>query len=115
MMEIIKSFEKWLVERVNLDRVEKYADDILDPVDGEWEIEDVIAVSDEEPDDLDESIVIGAEFGNAKVSRGKKIYITARISKREGEPVNRNQIGVIETRVVNIFQSLRILNKIKKA
>lgn len=36
MIEIIKSFEKWLVERVNLDRVEKYADDILDPIDVEF-------------------------------------------------------------------------------
>ena len=35
-MKYIKLFEKWLVERVNLDRVEKYADDILDPVDVEF-------------------------------------------------------------------------------
>lgn len=86
-----------------------------EPLDGEWELEDIIAVSDEEPEDLDEAIVIGADFGNAKVARGKKIYITARISKREGELANRNQVAVIETRVVNIFQSLSILNQIKKA
>lgn len=105
---MVKLFDEFYKE--DLDKTEIY-----EPLDGEWEIEDVIAISDEEPDDLDEAIVIGADFGNAKVSRGKKIYITARISRKEGEPVNRNQIGVIETRVVNIFQSLNILNQIKKA
>jgi hypothetical protein len=32
----IKSFKNWLAEKVNLDRVEKYADDVLDPVDVEF-------------------------------------------------------------------------------
>lgn len=86
-----------------------------EPLDGEWEIEDIIAVSDEEPKELDEALVIGADFGGATVARGKKIYITARISKREDERAHRNQLVVIETRIVNIFQSLSVLNQIKKA
>lgn len=85
-----------------------------EPLDGEWEIEDIVAVSDEEPKELDEALVIGADFGGATVARGKKIYITARISKREDERAHKNQLVVIETRIVNIFQSLRVLDRIKK-
>lgn len=99
-----------------VDTFEEYSGDQAkkEVLDGRWEIEEIISVSDEEPEDLEEGIIIGADFGNAEVIRGKKIYITARISKKDDNLYNRSQIGVIETRVVNIFRSLDVLNRIKK-
>lgn len=102
-MKIVNTFEEYSEEPAK-----------KEVLDGDWEIEEVISVSDKEPEELEEGIIIGADFGNAEVTRGKKIYITARISRKGDDRYNRSQIGVIETRVVNIFRSLEVLNRIKK-
>ena len=83
-------------------------------IDDEWEVEEIISVSDKEPEDLEEGIIIAADFGNADISRGKKIYITARISKKDNATYKRSQIGVIETRIVNIYSSLNVLNRVNE-
>ena len=77
---------------------------------GEWEIESILDVTDKAPENLDEKIIISADFGNAKISVGKVIYITARLVKREDEKYTKIGVGVIKTRITGIFSNLSILN-----
>ena len=78
---------------------------------GEWEIESILDVTDEAPQNLDEKIIISADFGTTKISVGKVIYITARLVKREDEKYTKISVGVIKTRVTGIFSNLNILNQ----
>jgi hypothetical protein len=87
-------------------------------LDGEWEIVDVVSVSMEPPteDELktNEAIVINAELGSKPVKRGDFIYITALINKQGHTTyVHQNQMGVIKVRIVEIYNSLLVLNQLK--
>lgn len=96
---------------------DQMADDVnKSKVTGEWEIEKIIDVSTNEPsDEIKESaIIINAELGDKKVKRGDFIYITALINKRGSSRVHHSQMGVIKTRVVEIYNSLLVLNNIRK-
>ena len=77
---------------------------------GEWEIDSILDVTEELPEDLDEKIIISADFGDVKIDIGKVIYITGRLVKRDGEGYSKINIGVIKTRVTGIFSTLNILN-----
>lgn len=80
-------------------------------VDGEWEIVNVIDVSLDEPN-IKESVIINAELGNKTVKRGDIFYITAILHKK-GSYYHQNQMGVIKVRVVELYNSLHVLNSLK--
>lgn len=79
-------------------------------LDGEWEIVNVIDVSMDQP--TNESVVINAELGNKEVKRGDYIYITALLNKKD-KPYHQSQMGVIKVRVVEIYNTLLVLNQLK--
>jgi hypothetical protein len=85
-------------------------------LDGEWEIKSVISVSTEPPTEdqikSNEAIVINAELGKDPVKRGDFIYITALINKK-GNYIHQGQMGVIKCRVVEIYNTLLVLNQLK--
>lgn len=80
-------------------------------LDGEWEIQQIINVSLDEPK-VNEAIIINAELGQKPVKRGDFIYITALINKK-GNYTHQNQMGVIKVRVVEIYNTLLVLNQLK--
>jgi len=81
-------------------------------VDGEWEIESIVDISVEPPKDLKEAIIINAELGSKPVKRGDFIYITALINKR-GNYTHPSQMGVVKVRIVEIYNTLLILNTLR--
>ena len=84
-------------------------------LDGEWEIVSVIDVSTQMPD-INESkaMIINAELGNHEIKRGEYIYITAQIKKPgQSQAYNQNQMGVIKVRVVDIYNTMFILNSLR--
>lgn len=80
-------------------------------LDGEWEIVNVIDVSTEKP--ANEAIVINAELGGKDVKRGDFLYVTALINKKGAAAYHQSQMGVIKVRVVEIYNSLLVLNSLK--
>jgi hypothetical protein len=80
-------------------------------LDGEWEIVNIVDVSMEEPK-TNEAIIINAELGDKGVKRGDFIYITALIQKR-GSQYHQNQMGVLKVRVVEIYNTLLVLNQLR--
>ena len=102
-------------ERTELDKID---DEIIDDVkqtklDGEWEIISVIEVSTHEPI-TNEAIVINAEVGNKPIKRGEYIYITCQIKRAgQSELYHHSQMGVIKTRVTDIFNTMQVLNTLK--
>lgn len=98
--------------------IEKLDDQVIDDIkntklDGEFEIVSIIDVSTKLPK-MDEAIIINAELGNGVMKRGDFIYITAQI-KREGQTqaYHNMQMGVIKVRVVDIYNSMAVLNGLK--
>jgi hypothetical protein len=81
-------------------------------IDGEWEIVSIVDVSNKPPK-IDEAIVINAELGDKKVKRGDFIYITALINKSGASSYHLNQMGVLKVRIVEIYNSLLVLNQLK--
>lgn len=85
-------------------------------LDGEWKIDTVISVSLDPPDEdfikSNEAIVVNAELGQKPVKRGDFIYITALINKT-GNYTHQNQMGVVKTRIVDIYNSLLVLNQLR--
>ena len=79
-------------------------------LDGEWEIVNIIDVTTEKP--VNEAIIINAELGDKEVKRGDFIYITALINKK-GRPYHQSQMGVLKVRVVEIYNTLLVLNSLK--
>lgn len=77
----------------------------------EWEIVNVIDVSLDDPD-IKESVIINADLTNKSVKRGDVIYITAILHKK-GSYYHQNQMGVIKVRIVEIYNSLHVLNTLK--
>ena len=80
-------------------------------LEGEWEIQSIIDVS-TEPPKTNEAIIVNADIGNKEIKRGEFIYITALINKK-GRPYHQSQMGVVKTRVVEIYNTLLVLNSIK--
>ena len=87
-------------------------------LDGEWQIDSIISVSTEPPTEEDiksnEAIVINAELGKDPIKRGDFIYITALINKRGSSMVHQSQMGVVKCRVVEIYNTLMVLNQLKR-
>lgn len=85
-------------------------------LDGEWEIHSIQGISLDPPteDELkaNEAIVINAELGNKPVKRGDFIYITALINKKGGY-VHQNQMGVLKVRIIEIYNTLLVLNNLR--
>ena len=80
-------------------------------LDGEWEIVNIIDVTTEKPA-VNEAIIINAELGDKEVKRGDFIYITALINKK-GRPYHQSQMGVLKVRVVEIYNTLLVLNSLR--
>jgi len=82
-------------------------------LDGEWEIVSVVDVSVENPQ-IKEAIIINAELGNKPVKRGDVIYITAQLKKPgQSQAYNASKMGVIKVRVVDIYNTMLVLNGLK--
>jgi hypothetical protein len=80
--------------------------------DNEWEIVSLVDITTDEPK-IKEAVVLNADLGNTEVSRGDILYITAMLKKKDSKYYSQNVMGVIKVRVVDIFNSLSILNNIK--
>lgn len=85
-------------------------------LDGEWQIDSILSISSEPPTEdqikSNEAIVINAELGKEPVKRGDFIYITALINKRGSSMIHQSQMGVIKVRVVEIYNTLMVLNQL---
>lgn len=82
-------------------------------LDGEWEIVSVIDVSTQKPN-VNETIIINAELGSGEIKRGEFIYITAQIKKPgQTQAYHQSQMGVIKVRVVDIYNTMSILNNLR--
>jgi hypothetical protein len=79
-------------------------------LDGEWDIVNVIDVSANKP--TNEAIIINAELGDKQVKRGEFLYVTALINKK-GRPYHQSQMGVLKVRVVEIYNTLLVLNSLR--
>jgi hypothetical protein len=82
----------------------------------EWEIVSVVSVSNDEPEltgELSEAVIINADLGANPVKRGDLLYITAMLKKKESNWTQPNIMGVVKVRVVDIYNSLSILNGLK--
>lgn len=79
-------------------------------LDGEWEIVNIIDVTTNKP--TNEAIIINAELGNKEVKRGEFLYVTALINKK-GRAYHQSQMGVLKVRVVEIYNTLLVLNSLK--
>lgn len=80
-------------------------------LEGEWEIVNVIDVTSEKPQN--EAIIINAELGGKDVKRGDFLYITALINKKGSSAYHQSQMGVIKVRVVEIYNTISVLNSLK--
>ena len=81
---------------------------------GSWEIVSIVDISTEEPikENL-QPLIINGEVGNREIKRGEYIYITAQIKKPgQSIPYHSNQMGVIKVRVVDIYNTMSILNSL---
>jgi hypothetical protein len=84
-------------------------------LDGSWEIVSIVDVTTEMPD-INESkaIIINAELGSREIKRGEFIYITAQIKKPgQSTAYHHSQMGVIKVRVVDIYNTMMILNNLR--
>lgn len=89
-------------------------DELKDKLSGSWEIISIIDVSTEEPikENL-QPLIINAEVGNREIKRGEYIYITAQIKKPgQSTAYHHSQMGVIKVRVVDIYNTMLILNNL---
>ncbi len=98
----------------DIQKLDNQIDDLVDStkLDGEWDIINIIDVSTNEPENISEAIIINAELGNKTVKMGDFVYITALIHKK-GSNYHQNQMGVLKARIVDIFNSLLVLNNIR--
>ena len=101
----IESLDKQLEDEIKSTKLE-----------GEWEIKSVVSVSLDPPNEEElksnEAIVINAELGQKPIKRGDFIYITALINKK-GNYTHQNQMGVVKVRVVEIYNTLLVLNQLR--
>jgi hypothetical protein len=110
------------IEFINKSKTKNLSNDINDldkqisdqvnstKLDGEWEIISIIDVSKETP--KNEAIVINADIGGKEIKRGDILYITAFINKK-GNTYQQGQMGVIKVRVIDIYNTILVLNNLK--
>jgi hypothetical protein len=82
----------------------------------EWEIVSVVSVNTDMPEltgELSEAVIINADLGSKPVQRGDLLYITAMLKKKESTWIQPNVMGVVKVRVIDIYNSLSILNGLK--
>jgi hypothetical protein len=109
-IEFNKSKTKNLSNDIN-DLDEQISDQIDGTkLDGEWEILSIIDISKEMPQN--EAMVINAELGGKEIKRGDIMYITALINKK-GNTYQQGQMGVLKVRVIDIYNTLLVLNNLK--
>lgn len=96
----IESLDKQVLDTVNGTKLE-----------GEWEIVNVIDVTTEKPQN--EAIIINAELGGKDVKRGDFLYVTALINKKGNAAYHQSQMGCLKVRVVEIYNTISILNSLK--
>lgn len=112
--EVSIDFKKDKEEELSNDITElddQVSDEVKSTIlDGEWEIVNIIDVTTEKP--MNEAIIINAELGDKEVKRGDFIYITALINKK-GRPYHQSQMGVLKVRVVEIYNTLLVLNSLR--
>lgn len=102
----------------DIESLDKQLDDEIKStkLEGEWEIKSVVSVSLDPPTEEElksnEAIVINAELGQKPIKRGDFIYITALINKK-GNYTHQNQMGVVKTRIVEIYNTLLVLNQLR--
>lgn len=112
--EVSIDFKKDKEEELSNDITElddQVSDEVKSTIlDGEWEIVNIIDVTTEKP--VNEAIIINAELGDREVKRGDFIYITALINKK-GRPYHQSQMGVLKVRVVEIYNTLLVLNSLR--
>jgi hypothetical protein len=83
-------------------------------LEGEWEIVSVIDVSLQKPTNIEEALIINAEVGTHQIKRGELIYITAQIKKPgQSQAYHQSQMGCIKVRVVDIYNTMLVLNNLK--
>jgi len=72
-------------------------------------------LSDEEAGKLHENIIVhaGSSFVDNQIKRGDTIYLTA-LFKKPGTSYSVQQQGVIQCRIVDVFQGLSKLNSLMK-
>ena len=89
-------------------------DELKDKLGGSWEIVSIIDVSVKEPVNENlKPIIINAEVGNRPIKRGEYIYITAQIKKPgQSTAYHHSQMGVIKVRVIDIYNTMLILNNL---
>jgi|TARA_B110000483_G_C18162749_1_gene529961 hypothetical protein len=89
-------------------------DELKDKLGGSWEIVSIIDVSVEEPVNENlKPIIINAEVGNRQIKRGEYIYITAQIKKPgQSTAYHHSQMGVIKVRVIDIYNTMLVLNNL---
>ncbi len=82
--------------------------------DGEFTIVGIQDVSLDDPritnPVLEEAMIVNADLGGKEVKRGDIIWITALIKKNN---YNINSMAVIKTRIIDLYQSLSVLNGLK--
>lgn len=89
-------------------------DELKDKLGGSWEIVSIIDVSVKEPVNENlKPIIINAEVGNRPIKRGEYIYITAQIKKPgQSTAYHHSQMGVIKVRVIDIYNTMLVLNNL---
>lgn len=89
-------------------------DELKDKLGGSWEIVSIVDVSVKEPVNENlKPIIINAEVGNRPIKRGEYIYITAQIKKPgQSTAYHHSQMGVIKVRVIDIYNTMLVLNNI---
>ena len=107
----MKKFTKTLSDDIEVMKDDLEEASLKDKLEGEWEIDEVLGVSLENPK-TNESLVINAEIGQRDIKRGEYIYITALLRRKGSSPIHQSQMGVIKTRVTDIYNSLLVLNSI---
>lgn len=89
-------------------------DELKDKLGGSWEIVSIVDVSVKEPVNENlKPIIINAEVGNRPIKRGEYIYITAQIKKPgQSTAYHHSQMGVIKVRVIDIYNTMLVLNNL---
>lgn len=109
----MKKFTKTLSDDIEKVKTDLEKTSLKDRLLGEWEIDEVLGVSLEQPT-TNENLVINAEIGQRDIKRGDYIYITALLRRKGSSPIHQSQMGVIKTRVTDIYNSLLVLNSLKR-
>lgn len=110
MSEEVKKFNEFNDDKDILDIKKEMEENIDKLEDGEYIIVGINGVSLEEPDDMNEAIIINADLGGHEVKRGDILYVSAMVQKKN---VNWSSMAVLKVRIVDMYNGLSILNTLK--